>query len=87
MKAAEAVRRLRTIRREARSILAGRPAPALARSMQAVERACRLAAWQIGDTSSLLTEDDEEERPPRPARRGAAKRVPLRRRPRRKAAG
>ena len=87
MKAEEALRRLRRIWREARAILAGRPAPALAQSMRAVERACRLAAWQIGDTSSLLTEDDGEERPARPARRGPARRARLRRRRRRKVAG
>ena len=58
MRPADVLRRLRRIRREARTILAGRPSPALAQSMRTVDRACHLAAWQLGDTAGLLQEDD-----------------------------
>ncbi len=74
----EALRRLRRIRREARAILAGGSPPALARSMQTVERACHLAAWQIGDAAHLLPEDDGKAQRARPPRRRPATRTRLR---------
>jgi len=79
VKPEEVLRRLRRIRREARAILAGRPAPALARSMHTVERACHLAAWQIGDAMTLLPEGDGAQEPPRSTRRPLARRARVRR--------
>ncbi len=66
MRAEDALRRLARIRREARAILAARPAPALAQTMHTVERSCHLAAWQIGDATSLLPEDEGAAWPPGP---------------------
>ncbi len=79
MRTEEALRRLRRIRREARAILGGRPAPALASAMHTVERACHLAAWQIGDAAHLLPEGDGADRPAGPARRRPARRARARR--------
>ncbi len=57
MTPADALRRLRRIRREIRAILARRPSPALAQSMRTVDRVCHLAAWQLGETAGFLPED------------------------------
>ena len=78
MRAEETLRRLARIRREARAILAARPAPALAQTMHTVERTCHLAAWQIGDATSLLPEGDAAERPAKPAGRKPATKGPVR---------
>ncbi len=79
MKPEEVQRRLRRIRREARAILDGRPAPALASTMHTVERACHLAAWQIGDAAHLLPEGGGVDRPARQAGRRPAQRARARR--------
>ena len=71
MKPAETLRRLRRIRREARAILAAHPAPALAQTMHTVDRACHLAAWQIGDAARLLPEEDNVRGAARSVRRAA----------------
>ena len=58
MTAAEALHRLRRIRREVQDVLAAAPPPALAQTMREMDRAAHLAAWQIGEATSLIAESD-----------------------------